>query len=215
MKYTKKFNESKLQFLFDKSTWNKVVQFDTHIDYKNMLKIGSFQNFDNAGNLISFCGTKAVDFFGIFKNEKLFFIEVKNFKEHRIGNKERLKNAGEILMTEVALKVKDSLSCIVGAKRNSTNDKDFWLEAMRLLSNDDNDIVIILWLETDDIINSNNKRADNKRKRKVDTISDYQRNLQSKLRWLTRKRANVKILNIKNYKNNFSFEANYLSNEEN
>jgi len=208
------FNESQLQFSFDQTIWNKVIQFDTHTDYKKLQKIGSLQDFDNKGNLISFCGTKAVDFLGIFNNEKIFFIEVKNFKEYRVSNKERLKNAGEILMTEIALKVKDSLSCIVGAKRNSTNDKVFWTKTVQFLSNEEKDIVIILWLETDDIINSNNVRGSNKIKRKVDTISDYQRKLQSKLRWLTKKRTNVKILNVKNYKNNLAFEVNYLLNNE-
>ena len=215
MNYIKEFNESQLQFTFNENIWHKVIQFDTQTDYKKIQKIGSLQDFDNTGNLISFCGTKAVDFLGIFNNEKIFFIEVKNFKEYRIGNKERLKNAGEILMTEIALKVKDSLSCIVGAKRNSTNDKVFWTNTMQLLSNDEKDIIVILWLEADDIVNSNNVRGSNKRKRKVDTISDYQRKLQSKLRWLTKKRSNVKILNVKNYKNNLAFEVNYLSNNEN
>jgi len=94
VEYKKEFKESRLKFFFNEQYWNNVIQFDEHPDYKKIKEALS--------------GTKGVDFLGVL-GENVYFIEVKNFKDYRIKNKERLKNIGEDLMIEVAQKVRDSL----------------------------------------------------------------------------------------------------------
>jgi hypothetical protein len=57
-------------------------------------------------------GTKAVDFVGLWANE-IHFIEVKDFRGHRIENKPRVRDGD--LAVEVAVKVRDTIAGIVGA----------------------------------------------------------------------------------------------------
>jgi hypothetical protein len=57
-------------------------------------------------------GTKAIDFVGLWESE-VHFIEVKDFRGHRIENKQRIRNGD--LAVEVALKVRDTIAGIVGA----------------------------------------------------------------------------------------------------
>lgn len=203
--------EGELEFLFDGNVWEEAIKFDEHPDYRNMEKIGSLQNFDKEGNIESSCGIKAIDFLGIQKDEKLFFIEVKDFKTYRIENKERLKNAGENLMTEIAYKVKDSLACIMGAQLNSTHHKDFWKSATRFIIDEKKDIIIILWLELDSVGGASGSiRNRNRIKKRKDSIADYRRKLRQKLKWLIEKNSNIRILNIENYKGELSFEVKRL-----
>ena len=62
-------------------------------------------------------------FLGIWNKSELYLIEVKDFRHHRIETRDRLLK-GE-LAAEVAQKVRDSLSCIIGAYRTSEN-PDHW-----------------------------------------------------------------------------------------
>ncbi|MDM8562499.1 hypothetical protein QUF54_04015 [Candidatus Marithioploca araucensis] len=53
----------------------RVFKLDEHRDYRERIgKLG---------------GSKAIDFLGILDNQALYFIEVKDFREHRIENKTR------------------------------------------------------------------------------------------------------------------------------
>ncbi len=91
-------------------------------------------------------GTKAVDFFGIYEGKDLYLIEVKDFRDHRIENKNRISD-GELAM-EVAQKVKDSISCIVGAYRTENN-PELWNPFAKILLNISRKVKVVLWLETD------------------------------------------------------------------
>ncbi len=175
-----KFTESRLDFLFGKK-WSNLIQLDTHIDYKK----------------IPINNTKAVDFLGIYNANNLIFIEVKNFTYHRIENKSRLLNKAEDLATEVAQKVRDSISCIIGGSRNSTNDKQLWESVSSYLLN--KNIIIILWLEENQNLQKQSFR-----------IYDYQKKLQSKLKWLTGTPRAIRIYNQTNFNNNFDFLVNNL-----
>lgn len=206
MKPPIELTEDKLEFSFDGNIWQEIIKFDEHTDYLNMLKIGSLQNLDKDGNIVLTCGIKAIDFLGIYKDEKLFLIEVKDFKNHRIESKDRLKNSGENLMTEIAYKVKDSLACIIGAQINSTNDKDLWKKASNFLIGEKKDIIVILWLELDSIgTTSTTVRSRNKIKKRKDTIANYRKKLRQKLKWFVEKSSNIQILNVDNYNNDWSF----------
>jgi len=200
--------ESKIDFNFN-NNWKPIIQFDKHIDYKKLEKIGSFKDIDKERNLVSVRGPKAVDFLGILDN-KLYFIEVKNFRNYRIENKDKLENTGENLMISVAHKVKDSLACIIGGSLNSTNDKELWQKSLKILS-DEKKIKVILWLEMDTaLISENVIRQKNKEKKGYIKKFDYQRKLYDKLKWFINSQSNVRILNTENYQNNLSFEAKLL-----
>ncbi len=175
-----KFTESKLDFLFGKK-WSNLIQLDEHIDYKK----------------IPINNTKSVDFLGIYNANNLIFIEVKNFTNHRIENQSRLINNAEYLVTEVAQKIRDSISCIVGGRRNSTNDKQMWKSVSSCLLN--KNIIIILWLE-----------ENNNLQKQTFRIADYQKKLQSKLKWLTGKSSAIRIYNRTSFSNNLDFMVTNL-----
>ncbi len=189
-----KFSESNIFFNFDDNAWEHVIEFDKHPDYFKIEKLNK---------------TKGVDFLAI-DNNRLCFIEVKNFKYHRIDNKYRLKHSGNELMNEVALKVKDSLACIVAANRNSTNDEVIWSKTMNLLANIKKNIIVILWLERDLERNKPNTR------RKKVTRYDYRRTLHNKLKWLIPTRTGIYVLNKSKFYNekfndNFFFDVDYTN----
>ncbi|RLC18044.1 MAG: hypothetical protein DRI57_08950 [Deltaproteobacteria bacterium] len=152
-------DEGALKFYFDDAKW-RVFKFDEHRDYqkmKNMLE-----------------GTKAVDFLGIRNENELYLIEVKDFRHHRIENRDRLSK-GE-LAAEVAQKVRDSLSCIIGAYRNSEN-PDHWEPYMKLLADMNKGVSVVVWLEHD--------LPDNYRLRRKAKFSTRTKVFKQKLVWLT------------------------------
>ncbi len=166
--------ESRLNFIFDDNHWTDLVKFDEHPDYEKVKKNVS--------------ETKAVDFIGILNQKSVYFFEIKNLKDYRIDSKKRLNTNAEDLTNEIAQKVRDSIACIVGGCRNSTNDKELWNNVLRFLST--KNIFVILWLEQDDILNKDKFK-----------ISNYQLKLQSKLKWLTGMSHNIRIYNKVNYNN--------------
>lgn len=207
----KEFEESSLKFLFDESVWNEIIQFDTHQDYEKMKKhVGNLSISDKDGNVFA-CGVKGVDFLGIYSGNKLYLIEVKNLKGYMEESEERLKNSGEKLMTEIAFKVKDTLSCIIGGYR--TSNKDFWRKVMECILDEKKEIVVVLWLELDKMKASTSTRRSNRAKKSKNAIFDYQQKLRSKLRWIISKRKNVKILNIENYSDDLSLKVSYCEKE--
>lgn len=93
----------------------------------------------------------------------MYFIEVKDFRDHRIESKIRfLKGklpecqliAGECqllqgelpLSIELAQKVRDSLACIISAYRTSS-EPEHWMPYAKLLGDMKREIRVILWLE--------------------------------------------------------------------
>ncbi|MEZ4524592.1 MAG: hypothetical protein R2941_01550 [Desulfobacterales bacterium] len=90
--------------------------------------------------------TKAVDFLGIYGKQDLYLIEVKDFRGHRIENRARMLTGG--LAVELAQKVKDSISCIVGAYRTENN-PELWNPFAKILLNISGKVKAVLWLETD------------------------------------------------------------------
>ncbi len=126
----KRIEEEYLAFDFGER-W-KVFKFDEHRDYQRMKD--------------TLEGTKAIDFLGILDNKDLYMIEVKDFRQHRIETRDRLLT-GE-LATELAQKVRDSLACITGAYRTSS-DPEHWRDYAEFICNNRRIIKVVLWLEHD------------------------------------------------------------------
>jgi len=168
------FREKDLQFDFDETQWSCLLKFDGTKDY------------EKAKN--SLPKTKGVDFTGIFRNQSLVLIEVKDFRGHRIINKPRLAGGTNPLWLEIAQKNKNTIAIIVGAARNSTHEKEAWQSYLNILKNEDKSLHLILWLEQD--FPPNTPKANQKKEREENLL---RRNLKRSLRWLTSK---VQVCNI-------------------
>ena len=191
-----KFKESGLEFEFNQKYWGKVIQFDTDSNYINMQKIGNYEYNDAKKGKISFCGVKGVDFLGINQNS-LVFIEVKNYNNNLSSKK--LNNGADQLITEVALKIKDTIAGIVGAQINSTNDVKYWKTAFDYLKNNEKN-KIILWLELKSKILSSKNRTINKAKRDMVSLNlDFKKKFAIKMKWFQPTKSNILILNLSTY----------------
>jgi hypothetical protein len=171
------FKEGNLDVRF--SDWEKVIQFDKHIDYEKVK------------NIIP--NTKGIDFVGI-RNGKAFFLEMTDFRNHKEDKniKIQLNDKGNELMIEVAEKVKSTLACVLAAARNSTNESDFWKSIISIIQDSKKDVSIILWIGIDDArINFSKAKA-----------GIYTQTLKQKLSWLTSK---VMVAN-QNEENNFGMK---------
>lgn len=159
--------EGELLFSFDDEHWSDVINFDQgNIDYTRIEKLN---------------GTKAVDFFGKHTRFGYCFIEVKNFRYHRIENKKRL-DSGELFL-EIGQKVKDALACITSASRNSTNQKTYWQNALTHITDQNKRLTVVLWLEENPNIFFGKSRVDQKRNKVNRNIKA--RTLKTQLAWLT------------------------------
>jgi hypothetical protein len=86
-----------------------------------------------------------VEFVAVLDQRLLYFIEAKDFRGHRIENRDRVKD--DELATEVAQKVRDTIAGIVAAHhRGSTED---WSRFIACLISSDNPVRVLLWLEDD------------------------------------------------------------------
>jgi len=113
-------------------------------------------------------GMKAVDI--LVKNElELKFIEIKDFREHRIENTQRQRN-GELLI-EVAKKFVNTISALHGAYRWSIEDLEPFYTS--IISSAEQKIELILFIERDD--------EDRRLKKQKLTLVDLQQKLKKYL----------------------------------
>ncbi len=124
------FIEGYQRFSFDDAKWI-VVKYDDETAYRE--RIGKLSE------------TKALDFVGIYHNQAIYLIEVKDFRKHRIENQVRL-TSGE-LPIEIGQKVRDTLAGIISAYRTSDNQK--WERFAKTLIDLKKDIKVVVWLEHD------------------------------------------------------------------
>lgn len=129
------FEESGLRFEFSPNHWSALMQYD---ETKDFLKIRD-----------AVPKTKGVDFVGIFQNNTLVLMEMKNFRGSRIVNKPRVERGGDPLEVEFAQKVKDTVAGIAGGARNSTHFKTEWTLFLDLIKNEGKRVDAVLWLEED------------------------------------------------------------------
>jgi len=181
------FEESKVKFTFSEENW-WVIKFD---EDKNYTKVRDTLE-----------GTKGIDFLGIYNENTLILIEVKNFRNHTLdaSTRERLSNDAEDLTTEIAQKVKDSIACITAASRNTTHNQREWKKACNIISQNKS-LFIIAWVEIDPLSSP--------KKQKSNLLAPINR-LKNKLKWLNPK---VFIKNIKDESVEFDgLTIEYLSN---
>lgn len=176
-----RFTESHLAFSFDHTYW-EVVKYDEHPKY---LEISNALD-----------GTKAIDFMGFYNKTTLVVFEVKGFRGYGSAKsvQERLAEGMEVLTTEIAQKVKDTVAGIIGISRNIQTNDTIWEKAAKQILQNKN-LVIIAWIEED--LNSKVLRDRKKQEMSVRTIK-----LKTKLSWLT---TNICIDNVK--ERHFSFEG--------
>jgi hypothetical protein len=157
------FSESRLKFTFDEAIW-QVIPFDKTKEYS-----------DVTNNLK---GVKAVDFIAQYNNS-LHFFEIKNFRGygHIHANQQRVANSMEVLTTEIAQKVKDSLALVVGFGRNDDTAHQLWHSNLNQLSSL-HPVIVTAWIEED-------LTSSVRSKRKKSELNVKLEKLKKKLAWLT------------------------------
>jgi hypothetical protein len=123
-------DEQRLRFVFD-AEW-RVLKWDDHAAFVEGLK--------------KFEGTKAVDFFGVHHSGG-WFIEVKDFRGHRIENKDRVRNSE--LAREVACKVRDTIAAMIWACNRESIDTCELRKYLKPLVSRREKLPVVLWLEED------------------------------------------------------------------
>lgn len=155
-------DEGKLRFEFDAS-WQDAVKWDDSLAYRK--GIGKLPD------------TKAVDILCRGKGVCCLF-EVKDFREHRIENKNRLSN--EELQQEVARKVRDTLAGVLGAARVGA-EGERWAAYARMLASQ-NEVRVVLWLEEDFAPPPGSGTGEERWKTRLSVMQNV---LKQRLRWLT------------------------------
>lgn len=120
--------------------------------------------------------TKAVDLVCFHETMGLLFLEAKDFRGHRIVNKNRIQS-NEVSL-EAAVKVRDTVAALLGAARK--NITEFQATDMVKALEAGKQVTVVLWLEDDTF------RNEQEMKRRLGTLTQV---LKSKLSWL-----NVKAL---------------------
>lgn len=168
------FIESGLKFVFDEKQWDIITQFDSETDYKKV-----------KNNLE---GTKSIDFLGT-TDDKIYFFEMKGFRgfQDQRSVQERLSDNAEDLTTEIAQKVRDTLACLLGGARNSTNKSDTWQKCCEIITESNKRLIVIAWIEEDMPNETVKKRLKTKNTVRRDKLA-------KKLSWLTKR---VLIMNSK------------------
>ncbi len=149
---TLELDEKRLRFAFD-DEW-RAIKWDGHPAY-----LGGIQKLP---------GTKAVDFVGV-RLSVPWFIEVTDFREHRIETKRQLTTAQ--LVDEVVGKVRDTLAGLVWACGRAPHDERVLTPLVGALLSRSEKIPVVVWLEED--------RAPDAAQR-----STLKREIERRLRWL-------------------------------
>ncbi len=178
----KTFTESNLIFSFDEENWD-------------MLKYDEDPKYIEISNALE--GTKAIDFLCFYNNTTLVFFEVKGFRGYgsQKSVNDRLAEGMEVLTTEIAQKVKDTVAAIVAISRNIQARDTFWEKAAKQILDYNKGLMIIAWIEED-------LSTMVQRKRKKHEMSVRTAKLKNKLNWLT---TNISIDNI--MEQHFLFEG--------
>lgn len=153
------------RFTFD-DRWQCVLKYDDTVFYRR--EATKLQGeIDGAPH-----STKAVDLVGLDQTGGLMLLEAKDFRGHRIANKERLRR--DEVALEVAVKARDTIAAIVGAARKDVD--EFPSGALMNGLKEGNQFSVVLWLE-DDSLKSDQRAA----KVKLSSLNNI---LKAKLSWL-------------------------------
>jgi hypothetical protein len=88
--------------------------------------------------------TRAVDIIGLHQEDGLLLLEAKDFRGHRIENKNRLQ--GQVIL-EVALKTRDTVAGLLGAGRKAVT--EFPSADLLAAVQPGKTVTVVLWLEDD------------------------------------------------------------------
>ncbi len=114
--------------------------------------------------------TKAVDVIALHQISGLLFLEAKDFRGHKIANKQRLK--GEVAV-EVAVKARDTIAALIGAARKL--ESEFPSDELVAAMSSEKEILVVLWLEDDTFQDPREAKA---------TLGVLNQRLKSLLSWL-------------------------------
>lgn len=170
-----RFEESRMEFLLDNEEifaikFDETTFFDKH--YKKLQ------------------GSKGIDFLIYDKvKQEYYLIEVKNFRgsEHEPDTKKRLQiGTIESVTFETALKVRDTMSCIIGANRSEQEET---ISKFGNITKRDSPIKVILLLEAPSDKTTNYKKLTDDLKKQlawlnVKTLVVNKDKLQHSLKWL-------------------------------
>lgn len=127
-------------------SWTVAVKYDDLRFYRDgpeRLK-GELEERSNNATRIVPQATRAMDVIGLHQEDGLLLLEAKDFRGHRIENKNRLQ--GQVIL-EVALKTRDTVSGLLGAARNGVTE---FLSARFLAAlQPGRKVTVVLWLEDD------------------------------------------------------------------
>lgn len=159
-----RIEEAGLVFEFD-DDWEVVVKWDDRPAYRDGLQ--------------KLEGSRAVDIIALSPaREMLLLIEIKDFRGHRIRNRDRIKSGS--LFLEVGHKVRDSVAGVRGAARTK-NDQDVADLARQIAANAS--LTVVLWLEEDRHATSQPTST----RRAKSRLSTLTQELKRRVRWLTPK----------------------------
>lgn len=162
--------EGRLVLEFD-DTW-VVTKWDDHRAFRN--GIGKLCGRLAHGDGERDEGTKAVDVVGVREN-RLYLIELKDFRGHRIENKQRQLRE---LPLEIGLKVRDSLAGLVACALGATEPgSQFVLALNSLASRERPHVVALIAEDPNPLWGHPDKRAA--------VASQRLQNLRTRLKWLT------------------------------
>ncbi len=116
-------------------------------------------------------GTKGVDVIALHPHFGLLLLEAKDFRGYRIENKHRI-NRGEVAI-ETALKVRDTVSALIGAARHFVT--EFPAQEIVAALNAKESVTAVLWLEDDTFKTPEETKA---------KLNQLNQQLKQKLAWL-------------------------------
>ena len=114
--------------------------------------------------------TRAVDVVGLHQDNGLLLLEAKDFRGHRIENKNRLQ--GQIIL-EVSLKVRDTVAGLLGAARRDVD--EFLSAELSLAMQGGRAVTVVLWIEDDTFQDEQKTKA---------ALNQLNGLLKAKLSWL-------------------------------
>jgi hypothetical protein len=155
--------------------WTIAIKYDDTAFYREgpeRLK-GDLTERSNGNTKVIPQATRAVDVVALKVPDRLLLLEAKDFRGHRVENKHRM--SGEVIL-EAALKVRDTVTALVGAARQPVT--EFSSEQMVSALGKGNDLIVVLWVEDDTLVDVPQA------KRRLDTLSNM---LKAKLAWLNAK----------------------------
>jgi hypothetical protein len=168
------FKEGNLLFQFNDAHWT-VLKYDED----NLFRKSSLPH-----------ATKAVDFAGIFQGNKLVLMEVKDFRQAPAASRERFKEDNpESLYEEIPQKARDTLACIIGFSKTSTNAHSahaVYRDMAGLAGDPDRKVVVVFYLEEAPHTEAGHSvEQQNRAKRSLANKHPLAEGLKKKLQWLT------------------------------